>query len=67
MQPLQWLDGSLSAYNCIGIAGAYHHVAKRAEISPATAIMLAHKAINIELVIAWDLNEQRAKESKVTH
>jgi hypothetical protein len=57
----------LSAYNCIRIVGAYHHVAKRAEISPATAIMLAHKAINIELVIAWDLNEQRAKESKVTH
>jgi len=51
MQPLQSSGWSLSIYSCIRVAGAYHHVAKRAEISPATAVMLAHKAINIELIV----------------
>ena len=52
MQPLQSLDWSLSMYSCTEVAGAYHHVAKRAEISPTTPVMLAHKAINIELIVS---------------
>lgn len=52
MQPLEWLDWTLSYAIRIKMAGAYHHIAKRAIFGPETTIMLAHEAINIELIIS---------------
>ena len=52
MQPLQIVRLVIEYSSRIKLAGAYHHVAKRAEICPVTAVMLSHQAINIELIVS---------------
>ncbi len=52
MKPLQSSELSLSISSRTRLDWAYHHVAERAKISPVTAVMLAHKAINVELIVS---------------